>query len=188
MKKIRDDSFIFKTAYWFYETKPMGNINFCKLCRDFVLGLLLGGIVWFILFLCYLFGFIIGFFTARRPAIFKTQEDLNSSNFLIFYNHWPKIGGKRVYPIVIIGLAALVYFHSYIIRFFVWFATVIVKLITSHAGVLFFASVTVLMFLVFCFRKFKKSETYGILREYVKAKKSKICPEIEIVKQERMEK
>ncbi|MBI1999330.1 MAG: hypothetical protein HYS74_01600 [Parcubacteria group bacterium] len=123
--------------------------------------------------------FVIVFFFARRPPVFANDD---KGKTLVFYKKWPTLAGHRVYPaaIFLLALAAwALWLLGY--AFVAWVSDPSVGV--WFAITVLLALVVLLPVVLFCilFARFLKSEAWQLFKEFIKARKQKICPFVDIV-------
>lgn len=182
--ELDPDGFVYRVAYaWRHGLRvPPAKTNLCPLFWRCVLSCIF---VWPFVVL----GFLIGLPFAARPRIYKSDRQRNNDSVLVIYDTWPTVFAEkvRVMPIVVIlmiGIPSGIVFLCYEQgpRAFRWWVSIVAWLWTSH--ILFFIlwALAALNFLGFAFVRFKKTEAYKLLLEYVKAKKNRYCPEVVFVR------
>lgn len=131
-------------------------------------------------------------FFAHRPALLSDEDKKNGltigskpvGELTVKIQHWPEIKGHRVYPIWIILFVLLVTNFSTVTgagsKMFLSFW----HFISSKESLTFYAVGFILFISIAGYEKIKESETWGLFKEFLKAKKQKICPIVEIVDDE----
>ena len=202
MKKItiKKGGFVCRVAYG-NESSPPVNTNLCKIFWRFlfmffiywpynglkkiaqVLLVLCGTIIaCFVIAILFIFSFLF----AKRPTCLKKDETGNKGAF-IAYEHWPRIRGRRVYPIWIVTGILIVVYHKWIIFFAaalpsaLWSAD---PMYSKELWIVLAISVSALAVLIGIYhalKKIKNSEVWMLLKESIKAKKQGLCLPVEIV-------
>ncbi len=183
--QISKKGLIYCLAY-FYGKEPQGTTNLCNLFWRFVLGSFLATILVIIFGSLVSLGFIIGFFFAARPSIFK--EDHLDETPMTSYNRWLKIRGHKVFPIFFVILGLLIKsFLTLPMATILWMLEVIGVIVGVLAAIffVFFAAVSMpklfRMARHFLSKKTQEIPTYQLVKEYIKAKKKRVCPIVTIV-------
>lgn len=201
--EIKRNSWMYKVAYGFEAKKPK-RTNLCSFFWKFVLMLLGGwplaliamgvffalGVV--VVFITFISGFFAGFFVGYRPSIYEGES---RKKFWIPYKKWPKIKGYRILPIYFV-LPVLVYFAVNVLDWTaLWIMlsglpAAILSMIFGMLGVLSFLAIAAIIFLLMAgivwgvvalFDRFFKTGIGTLIKEYVKAKKRKVCPIIKFI-------
>ncbi len=166
--EISKNSWMYKVAYGANDFKPNTG-NLCKFFWKFVfmlfivwpvvifVGLPIMGLLW-----------LIGFFFAARPSIYESD---NATDLMQFYQNWPRVKGFRVLPIYFVLLGSLA---------FVPWGKLLKLLQLISWGKLSIALIVcaVIALIIVGAAVFLKSETYQLLKNYLAAKKAKVCPRI----------
>lgn len=174
MKELKRKSWVFKIAYGLSsEGRIPDQVSRCLLFWRTVFMLLVGWpATMFATFVLMLVLFACGFFWGYRPAVFKSDK---RSEPLIPIEHWPTIGGRRIWPIWII-LAALAIFQLPPL------IGLAIDLLLWHIGLFGMCTVVVLgLVAIFFFgRWFSTTEVYCLFKDHLRDIKEKHCPIIPI--------
>jgi hypothetical protein len=192
--KIDRKGWVYKIAYghcgWGH--KPSSRVGLCALVKQFFWSLF---VVWplaivFIvavviifaaLAICMyatLYGF--GFFFAARPQAFD-GPGYEICDF-VSYKKWPKIRGFRIIPIWLLLLVALIAnFSAVISEIKSYFVQLAEYTIYSKGFWMFFGFVAAIIVSAFIRSYIKNNEACQVLKEYLKARKQKFCPTIDVV-------
>jgi len=179
--EIKKKSFFIRTAYMLARDEDVPeSTSLCELFWRFIFMFFIS-----IPFICVIgvivfgFLFIIGLPFAARPTILN-GDDLGK--MLAHYERWPKIMGHKVYPIwVIIIIFALINFSTTMeIIYGITKATILQG--NFWIGVVIIIA-SIVAFIATCgtISRINNSGILEIFKEFLKAKKQKICPIIEIV-------
>lgn len=115
--KIRENDFLWKLVYFWREHPPKSKIqiNILRFFLDFILGSLLLWLLLGIIYCLVVISTTIGTFLVARRFLTEKNEE---GKFIVRCKRWPKIGGYRVYPIVILAVIAVIYF-AYVVNYLV---------------------------------------------------------------------
>jgi MFS family permease len=158
---IRKNSFLWKMAYgsWGELDREIKTTNLCKFFWRFVAAF----------FIVIPLIYIIGFFVAHGP---------DTKGILRPYRKWPKIKGHHVYPITVflifVVALGIVRLGMYIGMYNLIFGTSII------VGIVVLM-IVVLWFIASSFQTFRESDTFQLVRSYIRAKKDKVCPTITFI-------
>lgn len=188
INEIRTDSLLYKYLYsWGNSPK---RVDICSLRWRF----LIAPFIWLGLFLIVALVTIgasmiwlalesvqvaLGFLFAARPMWFSSdydrKEDLvdRQNPWLVYYKHWPKLRGSRIWPISILAICLIVYLGYLSFGWQPFWTSVVV------AGLLMI--LLVVYSIVFFFTK---SISWPLVKESVAAWKRGFCREIKIVSKE----
>ncbi len=153
--------------------------NLCTLFWQFVLGLFIGWPLSILFGVTILtFSIFFGFFVGVRPAILKSDKTDNS---FVPIKSLPRIGKNPILPIYIflpLGTIALIWnlvkpHWSMIKEFWQQFFASNTSLMTT-GGVLLSAMTIYFLY------KVKDTEPVQLLKEFIAAKKAKVCPIVRI--------
>ena len=190
--KIKENGLIFKVAYGFREKTPQHKVSLCKLFWDFILGL----IVWPLAIVCMIIATLAGLLFARKVS--ETQGIYEP------FEKWPRIGKFRIWPIWLLPTVGV----AFLIEYSLPGVTLIQTPFIMFAGLFALAELTIIALLVLAAAWFviegilviikrawgiflreslwmvskediKESKT--LFKKWMKAKKEKICPFIEIM-------
>jgi hypothetical protein len=188
--EIKKSGLIFKLAYGnpnhyihSFET------NLCQIIRNIISNLftntilgILKAIGYVLLFAIEGIVFFLGFWFARRPAVFKGEERAFKTRLTVGYKTWPTFKGWRIYPIWI-----LIIFMVFINRVGIVLSIKSNAISAAQHSILlpnfwFGLGVCVVLILIACMTKTaSESETFVVFRAYLRAKKEKVCPMVKIV-------
>lgn len=185
---LKKKGLVYNVAYgWKDDNKRPEKASLCRLFWAFLKGLFLAwpGVL-LMMTIFYGLTFTIGGIFGKRPPIFKGEEEkMGNEDVLVRYEHWPTIRGFRPLPIhlVIIYVAykLITTMVPGIIAAAGHKAVALAKFSVSSSGLIFWEivlGVSILLWLVF---RFPKTEVGRMVVGYAKAKKEKICPEVEFV-------
>ena len=180
---VKKDGWIVTIAYeyLFAPSKPWSNeVNLCTLFWQFVFGLFIGWPLSIILVASTLaLGTFLGFFVGLRPSILKSDKPTNSA--FVPIQSLPKIGKDPILPLYIflpIGTIVLMWNilkqHWTVIKEF-WNA-----LLASQVFIIFAGGILLLTLVLWLLYKIKDTEPAKLLKEYLAAKKSRVCPIVRI--------
>jgi hypothetical protein len=177
--KLRKKGLLVKMAYAFKREDDIPKrTSLCKFFWRFIGHLVVVPIFFFIFFISLLVASFFGFFVAKRPTVFKNGS-------MVHYEKWPSVCGHRIYPIsILLGI-----FICYVIRESVLESTSIIKesiynnihILKSPITLYVIIGISIIIIGLISYRMFKKSETYRLIKAYIRAKKEKVCPIIEII-------
>ncbi|MDI6734085.1 MAG: hypothetical protein QMD50_01150 [Patescibacteria group bacterium] len=193
--KINTNSLLWQIAYehCFRDKRPLNQVSVCRLFWTVVGGVFAWLFQIIAVILLLTFGNLICFFAAKRIPF-----DLER---VTPYKHWPKIKGHRIYPISMLGFLWIIYsiwFKWGSLCYLLWKPD-LEKFMESDGNALYFFTAftdfviaTVVVVIVISaisagiclfFEKIRESDFGTLLLEYLKAKKQKICPMIDIVEE-----
>lgn len=170
--EIKKGSLVCQLAYLFHENKAIpSQVNGCQLFTRFIF---FGVFAIFLLCVGAIL-FVIGLPFAARPSLF---DDDNTTAAWVHYQSWPRINGHRIYPLWPILTLWMLYNLSatQAVMVGVLHATIFSTTFWSILGVIVAFILAVMIYVVI-----KESETVDLAREFIKAKKRKVCPIIKIV-------
>ena len=181
--KICKKGFVYKVAY-VLSSKPPERTNLCRLFWRFILFFF---VVWPLVvtlitiititqLICAPFLFL---FT-RRPIFFGFFE--RELRISVPFKKWPKIFGKRVWPIVPLSIAGLIYLIS-LMSAATWKSTGVYSLWILGGAVAILITMFLVMIIVELLKGTRKSESWQLFSGYIKAKKNRVCPIVEIVEE-----
>ncbi len=170
--EISKNSWMYKVAYGLNETRKQPDTG--NLCRFFWKFMLMLFIVWPLVIIAVgLFTgitYLIGFFFAARPRIFKGDPS-NPDAPMRFYQNWPRVKGFRVLPIYFVLLGSLTFVPwgklLKLLQLISWGKLSIVLIVCAAVVLIIGGAAT-----------FLESETCQLLNNYLAAKKAKVCPRI----------
>lgn len=166
---VSRNSILYKIAYSFSEYTPR-ETNLCRFFwRVIGMSILIPILTIIVLFVSAVIYFLC-FFVASKP-----DWDIYGGDS-IPYKRWPEIHGHRVWPITVISILCLIY------AMIVYAPIGVAKVWDSidFYGLIFFGIVAFVLAIIGATR-FARSELGGITKEYIVAKKRKICPLIKFV-------
>lgn len=170
--EIKKGGFVCQLAYLFRENKEIpSQVNGCQLFTRFIF---FGVFAIFLLCVGAIL-FVIGLPFAARPSL---CDDDNTTAVWVHYQSWPRINGHRIYPLWPILTLWMLSNLS---------ATQAVMIGVLHATIfsttfwLIIGSFVALIVVVMIRIAIKESETVDLVREFIKAKKQKVCPIVKIV-------
>lgn len=122
--------------------------------------------------------FIIGFFFAARPAIFS-EEERDEDPLLIYYKHWPRWRGRRVWPISVIGALTVPFLFG------VFICTIPSMSTTAHwiSGLAVLSAFSVIVVSVL-FTVYSRSDNWKAVKQGLKDWKDGVCREVELVEKD----
>lgn len=179
MMKVKKKGFVMAVAYFFKDKCPTEPVNICTLFWRFTIQLIPALIVLSVMFVLVIpTATVLGFFVARRFN-WKMREVPGESEppTLIFYDHWLRLKGHRIYPvtplIAVAGLYGL--YRSYLYR------DVVLEFVIQYKIPLVVVGLLAFLFFILGLRKFFKTETGRLVHAWLQAKKEKLCPIVEVV-------
>ena len=151
--------------------KCPSQISLCELFRRFCLGLF---VIWPFIAITTGVALVTGFFFGYRPAWYSDDKDTCCASTMAPYRHWPRIRGWRIQPWLICVILVIAHITPSFISF--------VRLLSNTPEVwmlayIFGVGVGVLFFVVL-WRVFSKTEMTQLFRQWLRAKKEKVCPVI----------
>ena len=178
--KIRENGFVWKVAFYWRDNQPRRKVSVCRVFWHFILGFF---ILWPLMFLfvgiifCLINTF--GFFVARRVNFPGTPSDGST----IPYKHWPTALGHRVYPIAVIIPAGVIYFFYATWSNWVYISEFVSQSIIERVGIILLVilGVALIILIIIGLRKFWRSETGLLFREYASAFHRHLCPYVDII-------
>lgn len=179
---IRKDGWIYKIAYGCRRSKPKQS-TICGIFWAFTTSLFL---IYPLAFLTYTIllavCFVVGLLFAKRPAIFEEDSDFP----FVSYHHWPQWQGENVRPIILIFIYALGHGLYWSLSKLYHQRTEIYALITEfyRLGLLTFILIVLIVNLCWLIRKLRREGVFSLLKAYLQAKKTKLCPLVVFVDQQ----
>jgi hypothetical protein len=166
---IQAGSVLFRIAYWWKDESP----NYVSVCARFwrtVISVVLVTPL----------GFFLGFWFAKRPAIFQDDPALNSfplwqRNKVVDYHRWPRLGGSRIWPLPVLLVVLLFYVFYQNPRLAMIGGLLVLGCIIAY-GIFSIA-------VIFARRfpgRVRQTELYEFVDEFIGARKSKFCPVREV--------
>jgi hypothetical protein len=166
---IQAGSVLFRVAYWWKEDLP-DHVSVCARFWRTVISVVLVTPL----------GFFLGFWFAKRPAIFPADQALNSFPLwqrykVVGYDRWPRLGGSRIWPlpVLLVGLLCYVFYQN--------------PRLAMAGGILALGCIIaygVFSIAVTFVRRFpgrvRQTELYELVDEFIGARKSKFCPVREV--------
>lgn len=186
--QLKKKGLVFSVAYgWKEKERVPEKVSLCRLFWAFWKGLL---IVWpgILLLMGVVFGlvFTVGILFGRRPTIFEDDEKkVGKSAVMMKYEYWPTIRGFRplpihlaiVYVVYVMGKTELPNFISGTRHM----AITLGRFIVSSSGLIFWEVMLGISILLWLWFRFPKTEVGRVVVGFVKAKKDKICPQVEFI-------
>jgi len=179
--EVRKTSFVYKVAYaWDESSQKPVKTNLCRLFWRFIFSIfimwplgqpflkLIIGIIW-----------VLAFLFSKRPD----WENGPPEDLFPDYKRWPRFRGHRVWPVTVILGAILVWlvFGSIkdLVAYLPW-GDILIYISWGYMLIysLIVAGIVACLIFSFICRRFSKSETWKFVKEYVLAKKKKVCPEV----------
>lgn len=187
--KIKRGGFVCQVAYfWRKKGHIPDQTNLCSLFWRFLLNLIpvaiLLSIVCCVLLVVWGLAYFFGFLFAQRPYLDAKKNEWE----MVYFEHWPVVRGRRIYPIWLSAFCLGWLIRDYILELGGW--TFIVLSSSNFwlaVGLLLLAVlaiillVVVIVFLRLGFKKAIASETAQLCLGMIKAKKQRFCPIVEIV-------
>lgn len=174
MHKLKRDGFVIKVAYYLNEEYEIpARTNLCWLFWRFVLHLFIILPIFFIVACLFLaVASIFGIFLGDRITICEGDDSKN--HIMTEIKNWPfKIRGHRILPIYIV----LVVLGLYLV-WLVSLATWVTVLVEVAAGVALACAALAVIFVLI--KKGMRTQTMALFTAWLKAKKQRVCPIIEI--------
>jgi hypothetical protein len=152
--KIKEDGFLYKTAFGLDERPPKEKVSICILFWKFVFMFIVGWPLHILL------SWPLALLAGKHPVSYGRGCDNNPKINYIAFERWPAIGKFKFYPIYFLlasGLFSAFYFYLKI------------SLITM--GI-----IVAILLLIIGKVLYDETETGEMIAEYLKATKEKICP------------
>lgn len=187
--KLKKRSFVVKVAYLFSDkNKIPAKTNICSLFWRLPLNLCFAIVVYPV---CIVFLSVLYIFAALFVTVFglffayRFNWNLSLGKIAVPYEHWPKIDEENIAPftvLVLLGVIGLFGYAVWLVFAEIMEPSAITAAIASHPVIFSLVSgIIILTFLAFGLREFFKSETGQLARAWLRAKKEKVCPLVEIV-------
>jgi hypothetical protein len=160
----------YRWAFYASNDKP-DEVSICRLVKRCTAVTFIAAWVSFFAAIIYVGAGIIGFFAAKYP-----NWGANDPEMFADYPRWPSIGGYRIYPIsiILIGMSGWVFWMKR-----AEFQQDIAPLqdFLAQPEVIMIEVIALIVFsFIIVFNRFRKTESWQIMRIWMKAKKDKVCP------------
>lgn len=178
--EIKRDGILYGIAYGLCEKKPM-ETSLCKLFWRIPF-CLVGWIFVIIVAIAFiLLVSIMGFLVSKRFPVFTDDKKGDKrGEILVDFERWPTLRGYRIYPIVVAGIALAIWQYDYTLNTIGYYAVDVVAV--YWLGILLALGIMVaFVFLVVLLGAVLETETYKLIKEYLKAKHEKVCPKVKFV-------
>lgn len=177
--EIKKNSFLWKIAYTWSNKEEAQEVKTTNLCRFFwrvMLGLVLATVVIILYYVILLCEFLFGFFVARYPVAKGIHSQKGPFN-IVKYQKWPTVKGHRIYPIVVLLISAAA---IGIVEVGIHYPKDLMYGIGILIGLVALVVLVAIKgwFITSGFKRFRRSDAYRLTKEYLRARKEKVCPTI----------
>jgi len=173
--EINKGSWLYTVAYGLDENKPKEESR-CIFFWKFTFMLLIAWplVLTFTAMMITMFS-VFGFFVARRFPFYAT--DPTTKEFMVPYEKWPTIKGYRILPIYVVFLPIVLMLANTLVLF-------LIPIVESSTAWMVVGGVALIVAVIAGYNRVRILEAYQLLKDYLAAKKAKVCPIIKFTHKE----